>query len=80
MSPALLVKVIAVLLFMAPGLLSLVAAVLGCHWFIDSRSASPIRNYFGVMGTRIFYGIVGLLLITAGFVMLTDPMGVLSKS
>ena len=78
MNPATLIKVIAVLLFIVPGLLSLVAAVLGSRLFQESRSASVARGFFGNGGTRLFYAVVGLLLILAGSVMLFDPMRVFS--
>ncbi|MDD7559717.1 MAG: immunity 17 family protein [Porphyromonas sp.] len=78
MNPATLIKAVAILLFMAPGLLSLAVAVAGCRWFLESRSASTIRSYFGRDGARLFYGTVGLLLIVAGAVILLDPMRVFS--
>ncbi len=78
MIPAVLIKAIAILLFMAPGLLSLAAAVSGCRWFLESRSASTARSFFGKNGARLYYGIVGLLLIVAGAVILFDPMRVFS--
>ena len=78
MNPTLLLQIIAVGLFLAPGLLALTAALFGFRWFLGSRSASLFRHHLGYGGTRITYGIIGLLLIGAGTVILLDPMHILS--
>ena len=75
MTPLLLVKVIAVALFIVPGILSFVSAALGAKWFLESRSAAAFRRHLGPRGARLFYGILGLLLIGAGIMIFFDPAG-----
>ena len=77
MTPLLLSRIIAVLLFMAPGFIATGAAVMGSRWFFESRSASAARRWFGERGTRLFYGLLGLFLIASGLMILFDPRGLL---
>ena len=72
------VKVTAAVLFVLPGILALVGAASGARWLTESRGASPFRRHFGQKGTRLFYGMLGLLLIGAGVVLFFDPLGRLS--
>ena len=78
MSPLLLSRLIAVLLFMVPGFIAAGVAVAGSRWFFESRSASVARRWFGERGTRLFYGLLGLLLIGSGLMIIFDPRGILS--
>lgn len=42
---------------------SLLASVFNWDFFFNSRQASFFMDLFGRKGTRVFYGILGLLLI-----------------
>lgn len=81
MSSYMLLRIVSVLLFILPGLLSLMAGgIIGSRWFIESRNARLFRSRLGEKGVRIYYAVLGLLLITAGVLLMTDPLDVLSQA
>jgi len=53
-------------LFVLLGLLSLSAAIFNFTWFFQTSSARTFINWLGLMGARIFYGFLGLVLILCG--------------
>ncbi|MDR1880600.1 MAG: immunity 17 family protein [Tannerellaceae bacterium] len=54
------------IVFVVAGLFSLVASIGNFDWYFSSRKASGIVQWFGRTGARIFYGLLGLLLIVCG--------------
>lgn len=54
------------LLFLAAGLFSLAGAIFNWDWFIESRKAWLFRKLFGRTGTRIIYGVLGIVIIVMG--------------
>ena len=76
MSASELLKAVAILLFVLPGMLSFGVALFGGSWFVESRSAAPVRRYMGRSGTRFFYAVLGLCLVAAGVLIWFDPRGV----
>ncbi|MDR1557539.1 MAG: immunity 17 family protein [Tannerellaceae bacterium] len=57
-------------IFVVAGLISLIAAIFNFDWYFQSRKASTFVNWFGRNGARVFYGLLGLALITAGILFL----------
>ncbi|MDR1644495.1 MAG: immunity 17 family protein [Tannerellaceae bacterium] len=53
-------------LFVLCGIISLAASICDADWFFHSRKASTFVQWFGRNGARIFYGLLGVLLIAAG--------------
>lgn len=48
------------------GLLTISAAVFDWDWFMYSSKARFFVNLFGRAGTRVFYGILGIVIIILG--------------
>lgn len=61
-------------IFALAGLVSLGVGLTGAEWFLSSSNARPVVQYLGRRGARIFYGIVGcILLFMAAWFLLSDP-------
>lgn len=58
-------------LLTAVGLFSLGGAVFNWSFFMNSRKARSITKIMGVLGARIFYGILGVLICVLGVLMAT---------
>ena len=61
-------------IFITGGLFSVVAAYLNLDWFFDHRKSQTFVTWFGRTGARIFYGVLGLALITCGTLALLGYM------
>jgi hypothetical protein len=53
-------------IFILTGFMSLAAAVFNFKWFFQSSNTSAVVGRLGRKGARIFYGLLGIALITAG--------------
>jgi len=54
------------LLFVAIGLFTIAGAALDWDWFMTNRKAQFFVDTFGRDGARIFYGILGCVIILMG--------------
>lgn len=54
------------LTLMSAGIFSIAGAAYGWNWFIDHYKARFVKRLFGDTGTRIFYGILGAVVLTFG--------------
>lgn len=54
------------ILFMLIGALSVAASVFNFEWFFKTNGAATFIRIFGYKGARVFYGILGLVLIRLG--------------
>ena len=52
--------------FIALGLFSLIAALFNLDWYFNTSGASTFVHKFGRGGARIFYALLGLALIACG--------------
>ena len=59
---------IQVLLFLVAGLFSIAGAVFNWDWFMNNYRARFFVNIFGRDGARVFYVILGLVIIVLGIV------------
>lgn len=55
-----------VYLFFAIGILSLSGGIFDWDWFMNNRKAQRIVTLFSRTGARIFYVVLGVILITVG--------------
>lgn len=53
-------------LFMALGVFSLVAAVFNIDWYFKTGGAMTFVRWFGRGGARVFYALLGIVLIACG--------------
>lgn len=61
-------------IFAAAGIVSLLAALLDWNWFFTARNTQFIVRNVGRRQARLFYGILGVILIaTAVFFVLNTP-------
>lgn len=79
MSLVTLVRVVLVVMFILPGSISFVAGVTGSRWFFSSQGTRYFRGTFGLIGARVFYALLGLLLIACGIYGLIDPEHLLRR-
>ncbi|MBO8438043.1 MAG: immunity 17 family protein [Bacteroidetes bacterium] len=56
-------EIIAVVLFIILGLLSLTASIFNLKWLFTSESGRFFIKLFGKAGARIFYGAIGILVL-----------------
>jgi small neutral amino acid transporter SnatA (MarC family) len=56
------------LLIAGGGLFSIAGAVFNWDWFMNNDRAQPFVNFFGREGARVFYVVLGLVLIVLGVV------------
>lgn len=54
------------ILFILIGTLSVAASVFNFEWFFKTNGAATFIRIFGYKGARVFYGILGLVLIRVG--------------
>ncbi|MDR2811160.1 MAG: immunity 17 family protein [Tannerellaceae bacterium] len=53
-------------IFVLSGCVSLAAAIFNFDWFFQSRKAATFVHWLGRNGARLFYGLLGIALISAG--------------
>ncbi|MGL4412185.1 MAG: immunity 17 family protein [Bacteroidales bacterium] len=61
-------------IFALPGAIALMAALLNWEWFYKTRTASFFVDQLGRIGARIFYSILGALLIVASIVITIESL------
>ena len=62
-------------LVMFAGVFSIAGAVKDWDWFMNNRRAALFVSLFGRQGARVFYGVLGVVLIgLGGFLMRGMPM------
>ena len=64
------------LLFLIAGIISILAAILDWNWFFNSQNARFFVQYFGRKHARLFYGILGLMLIIMSIVLMISTIKV----
>jgi len=55
-------------IFILMGAFSLVAAVFNFNWYFESEGVMMFVRRFGRKGARIFYAVLGLVLIAGGII------------
>lgn len=60
------------LFLVAAGLFSLCGAILNWDWYMNHRKARFFVRVFGREGARVFYGVLGLILIVLGGLLLLE--------
>lgn len=53
-------------IFIALGIFSIVAAALNIEWYFQTSGAMMFVRWFGRRGARIFYALLGLALVACG--------------
>ncbi len=59
------------ILFIVVGVFILIVSIMNWDWYFDSTKAQRLIRLIGRTGTRIFYGIISLLLIIFGVCSIT---------
>ena len=65
------------LIFVAAGIFSICGAAFDWDWFINSRKARFVVATFGRTGARVFYGLLGILIVIMG---LCITLGILKNA
>lgn len=60
-------ELIKILLLVAAGLFTITASIVNWDWFFENRRAAFFVKTFGRNGARIFYGILGAVIIGLAF-------------
>ncbi len=69
-----MLNTLASVLFFILGVLSIVASLFNFNWFFTSENVRFFIKLFGRNGTRIFYGVVGALIIYMSYYVYNMPM------
>lgn len=67
-------------LFIAIGVFAILGAVLQWPFFMESRKAKRLTGVIGVTGARIFYAVLGVVIVTVGVVLVIVGPEALRKS
>jgi endoglycosylceramidase len=62
------------LIFVAAGIFSICGAAFDWDWFINSYKARFFVTIFGRTGARIFYGLLGIVIVVMGLLMMLDVL------
>lgn len=63
-------------IFALPGIVALLAALFNWDWFYETRTASFFVNQMGRGSARLFYGLLGAMLLVAGVLITLDAAAV----
>lgn len=77
MSARLFIHLVAVLLFACPGLLTLWVSIRGSSWFFGHSTAKLLVAKLGLRWARLLYGLLGLLMLAAAWLIIADPKGLM---
>ncbi len=69
-----MLNVIAAIMFAILGALSISAAIFNFKWFFTSENGKLFVKLFGKKGARIFYGIVGVLVLYMAYYAYNMPI------
>ena len=69
-----MLNVIAAIMFAILGVLSISAAIFNFKWFFTSENGKLFVKLFGKKGARIFYGIVGVLVLYMAYYAYNMPI------
>ncbi len=59
-------EIIVFCIFISLGVFSLIAAIRNYDWYFSTHGASMFIKWFGRKGARVFYAVLGLILIFCG--------------
>lgn len=59
-------EILIFIIFILLGVFSLSAAIFNYNWYFNTQGAAMFIKWFGRGGARIFYAILGLVLIACG--------------
>jgi hypothetical protein len=62
------------LLIIGVGLFAMLGGIMDCEWFMSHRKAAFLAMLLGRNGTRIFYIILGAVLMSVGLLLATGMM------
>ncbi len=65
-------------IFLLTGLFSLIASILNWDFFFNARRSKWLVNIIGRNGARIFYGILGIVLIIVGLLSIVGKVDLAS--
>lgn len=69
-----MLNILASLLFLILGVLSIIASLFNFNWFFTSENVRFFVKLFGRNGTRVFYGVAGVLIIYMAYYAYNMPM------
>ena len=58
------------LVIVLAGVFTIFCAAMNFNWFMEHRKARYIVKYVGRNGARVFYGVLGLMLVSMGALLL----------
>ena len=69
-----MLNLIATIIFSILGILSISASLFNFKWFFTSENGRMFVKLFGYLGARIFYGIVGCLILYMAYYVYNMPV------
>lgn len=68
-----MLNTIATIIFVILGIFSISASIFNFKWFFESENGRMFVKLFGYLGARIFYGIVGGLILYMAYYIYNMP-------
>jgi hypothetical protein len=69
-----MLNTLAAIIFLILGALAILASVFNFKWFFSSENVRMLVKYFGPRGTRVFYGIAGVLILYMAYYVYNMPL------
>lgn len=69
-----MLNIVAAIIFLILGLLSISASIFNFKWFFTSENGKMFVKLFGRKGARVFYGIVGILILYMAYYVYSMPI------
>ncbi len=66
-------KIVIPVLVILGGLFAIFCSIKNYDWFMEHRKAQMLAAVLGRNGTRVFYALLGLALVTVGLVVMLNP-------
>lgn len=69
-----MLNTITAVIFVILGILSISASIFNFKWFFTSENGKMFVKFFGRRGARIFYGIMGILILYMAYYVYNMPI------
>ena len=69
-----MLNTLATIMFLILGTLAILASIFNFKWFFSSENVRMLVKYFGPRGTRVFYGVAGVLILYMAYYVYNMPL------
>ena len=69
-----MLNTLAAIMFLILGILAILASIFNFKWFFSSENVRMFVKYLGPRGTRLFYGVAGVLILYMAYYVYSMPL------